>query len=167
MRPASFVSGPQRREDGPSQENAGVDGRVLPSTIRVLGTDESSNVFLLQTPEIHPTKAFDQSFGELPIACGRGDGDGLLRSPGMVPYRTIERQWLARPMPGQEPVLAVLRHLLHAIELLDKSLGLAPNSFSLSDGAEALLPSIHPEHAPDVTSPGCFFLYSLYLTSDI
>jgi hypothetical protein len=118
----------------------------------MLSADELSDVLQLQPPEIHPAEAFDRSLGELSIPCRRGDGDGVLRSPRMVPYRSIERRWLARPMPGQEAFLAVLRHLLHAIELVGKQLGVAACALALTDCPEVLLPAFESKNTPDVAS---------------
>jgi hypothetical protein len=118
----------------------------------MLSADELSDVLQLQPPEIHPAEAFDQSLGELSIPCRRGDSDGVLRSPRMVPYRSIERRWLARPMPGQEAFLAVLRHLLHAIELVGKQLGVAACALALTDCPEVLLPAFESKNTPEVAS---------------
>jgi hypothetical protein len=118
----------------------------------MLSADEPSDVLLLQPPEIHSAEAFDPSLGELSIPCRRGDSDGVFRSPRKVPYRSIERQWLARPMPGQEAFLAVLRHLLHVIELVGKPLGLVASGLALTDCPEVLLPAFESKNTPDVAS---------------
>jgi hypothetical protein len=78
----------------------------------------------------------------------------VVSTKGIFPHRTIEGQGLARPMPGQEPLLAVFRHLLHAIELLREPLCLPPSSLALTDGPKLLLPTLQPEHTPDVATSG-------------
>jgi hypothetical protein len=84
----------------------------------MLSADEPSDVLLLQPPEIHSAEAFEQSPGELSIPCRRGDSDGVFRSSRMIPYRSIERQWLARPPRSEHKAVSLIYDLIGYVFLV-------------------------------------------------
>ncbi len=88
-----------RRRSGPSVRKHG-----LPVVLH--RDDDPSNCICPVDGSVQPAEASDQSLGEVSIPCRRGDSDGVFRSSRMIPYRLIERQWLARPIPGQGPLRA-------------------------------------------------------------
>jgi hypothetical protein len=122
VRPAELVLGPQRSKDSAPEEHASVDRRIFRPIVRAFGPNELADVFLLQMPQIDVTEAGDDTLSELSVALCRGDGDGVLRSSSVIADRSVKRQGLAGPMPGQESILGARRSIFHLIETLREAL---------------------------------------------
>jgi len=166
VRPADLVQGLEGGQDAPPQENAGVDARILAAAVCALVSHESADVLFLQAPQINRAQTLSEALRELPIPCGCGDGDGVALAAREVPDCTIEWQRLPGFVPRKESIAGFGRRALDLIELPREPLGLAPSSLAFADRPKVLLPALHSENAPEVASR-CFFLYSVYLMSDI
>jgi hypothetical protein len=100
--------------------------------------------------QVDVAEAGDDTLSELSVPLCRGGGDRMLRSSSVITDRSVKRQGLAGPMPGQESIPVANLNLFHLIETLRELLRFSASPFAFADSLKLLLAPLHLKDTPDV-----------------
>ncbi len=140
-----------RRRSGPSVRKHG-----LPVVLH--RDDDPSHCICPVDGSVQPAEASDQSLGEVSIPCRRGDSDGVFRSSRMIPYRSIERQWLARPPRSEHKAVSLIYDLIGYVFLVIAALIPIANPFSTAPVFITLTSSLSRQERHRTATLACTYM---------